>query len=59
LQSLAIFAEWDEAMLNQLYYHFSFKSVKMNEIIYKEGDKAQEIYLLKEGEVEISKIIEV
>lgn len=52
---MAIFSEWNEPMLNQIYYHFTFKDFKINEVIYKENDEADLIYLIKEGEVELSK----
>jgi CRP-like cAMP-binding protein len=54
-----MFSEWNEPMLNQIYYHFQFKDLKINEIIYKENDEASNIYLVKEGEIEISKNLEI
>jgi alpha-acetolactate decarboxylase len=54
-----MFSEWNEPMLNQIYYHFQFKDLKIHDLIYKEGDQSSFIYLVKEGEVEISKSLEI
>lgn len=46
-------------MLNQIYYHFTFKDYKINDVIYKESDPADRIFLIKQGEVELSKQLEL
>jgi hypothetical protein len=36
-----MFSDWNEPMLNQLYYHFTFKDFKMNQTIYRENEEAR------------------
>ncbi|CAD8091021.1 unnamed protein product [Paramecium sonneborni] len=54
LSKVAIFSDWNDQMLNQLYYHFKQGEKKLFQIIYKENEDANYIYLLKSGEVELS-----
>ncbi|CAK74478.1 unnamed protein product (macronuclear) [Paramecium tetraurelia] len=59
LQKVPAFAEWNEQMLNQIYYHFTFEDYKMFDVIYKENQPSNKIYIVKNGEIEISQNIEV
>ncbi|CAD8098682.1 unnamed protein product [Paramecium sonneborni] len=59
LQKVPAFAEWNEQMLNQIYYHFTFEDYKMFDVIYKEHQPSNKIYIVKNGEIEISQNIEV
>ncbi|CAD8056497.1 unnamed protein product [Paramecium primaurelia] len=59
LSKVAIFSDWNDQMLNQLYYHFKQEEKKLFQIIYKENENANHIYLLKSGEVELSKFIDL
>ncbi|CAK76689.1 unnamed protein product (macronuclear) [Paramecium tetraurelia] len=57
LSKVAIFSDWNDQMLNQLYYHFKQEERKLFQIIYKENEEANNIYLLKSGEVELCKFV--
>ncbi|KAM3128137.1 hypothetical protein pb186bvf_019783, partial [Paramecium bursaria] len=57
LQNIFVFKDWNEQMLNQLYYHFNFEEKYHFSIIYKEGEIADKIYLIKEGEIEVSQLV--
>lgn len=59
LKQVSMFSDWNNPMINQIYYHFTFQESKLNQCIYKEDDPADFIYLIREGEVEISKLIEI
>ncbi|CAD8180976.1 unnamed protein product [Paramecium octaurelia] len=59
LQRVPAFTEWNEQMLNQIYYHFTFEDYKMFDVIYKENQPSNKIYIVKNGEIEISQSIEV
>ncbi|CAD8154214.1 unnamed protein product [Paramecium octaurelia] len=57
LSKVAIFSDWNDQMLNQLYYHFKQEERKLFQVIYKENEEANNIYLLKSGEVELCKFV--
>ncbi|CAD8065777.1 unnamed protein product [Paramecium primaurelia] len=59
LSKVAIFSDWNEQMLNQLYYHFKLEERKLFQVIYKEDEDANNIYLLKQGEIELSRSVDV
>ncbi|CAK85842.1 unnamed protein product (macronuclear) [Paramecium tetraurelia] len=59
LQRVPAFTEWNEQMLNQIYYHFTFEDYKMFDVIYKENQPSNKIYIVQNGEIEISQSIEV
>lgn len=57
LQSLPIFNSCTKGTLTKLTYAFKEKYYNKGQIVYSEGDKAKEIFVVKKGEFEFFKII--
>lgn len=55
LSHYAIFKDLTEAELEQIHSILHFKSFQNGQKIFEEGDKGDEMYILLEGEIEISK----
>lgn len=53
LQDLPVFATWTRGSLQKLTYYFREKVFRRKQILYHSGDKACELLLIKEGEVEV------
>lgn len=45
--------------LVKLSYYFSQKTFKRKQMIYKEGDSAENVYIIRKGEIELCRDIEV
>lgn len=54
-----MFHDWDKNMIVPFAYIFKEKILPRNAVIYREGDKAEYVYIQKEGEVDQYKRIEV
>lgn len=59
LQTQALFKTWTRGSLLKLSYCFEEKTYKKGRIIYMEDQVMEHLYLLKEGEVKISKNIKI
>ena len=57
--SLPTFSGWSKRSLIKLSYYFRTVKFKRNQVIFLEGDPAESVYIVKKGEVEISKQINV
>ena len=57
--SLPTFAGWSKKSIIKLSYYFKPIKFKRNQIIFSEGDPAESIFIVKKGEVELSKQIKV
>lgn len=57
LKSLPLFDELDEEELNQVKHIIKEKRFREKETIMKEGDEGDTMYLVLEGEVEVSKTL--
>ncbi len=55
LSNYAIFKDLTEAELEQIYSVLHFKSFQNGEKIFEEGERGDAMYILLEGEIEISK----
>lgn len=55
LSNYAIFKDLTGAELEQIYSILHFKSFQNGEKIFEEGDRGDEMYILLEGEIEVSK----
>lgn len=58
LQSLPMFAQCTKGTLTKLTYAFKEKNYNKGQIVYNEGEKADDVYLVKRGEFEFFKTIE-
>ncbi|CAG9334175.1 unnamed protein product [Blepharisma stoltei] len=59
LQNLPIFQKWTKGSLTKLSFFFEEKYFYRKHIMYKEGDEAKEVYLIKEGEFQFIKKIPI
>lgn len=57
LQSLPMFNSCTKGTLSKLTYAFKEKSYNKGQIVYSEGDKSEEIFVVKNGEFEFIKTI--
>jgi CRP-like cAMP-binding protein len=57
LQSLPMFNTCTKGTLTKLTYAFKEKNFNKGQIVYNEGDKADDVFLVKKGEFEFFKII--
>ena len=53
LQNLSIFKGWSLGNMEQLYFQFNIQKYSKNHVFYKEGDEADSLYFIKNGEVEV------
>ena len=59
LQKQAIFQQWTKGSLLKLSYCFEEKSYQKGKIIFAEGQKIEYVYLIKEGEMIISRNLKI
>ena len=57
--SLPTFDGWSKRNLIKLSYYFRAAKYKRNQIIFNEGEPANSVFIVKSGEVELSKTIRV
>jgi CRP-like cAMP-binding protein len=57
--SLPTFAGWSKRSLIKLSYYFRSVRFKRNQVVFHETDPAESVFIVKKGEVEISKQINV
>ena len=55
LKTLLPFKGWPKGNLDQIFYQLEERVYKKGQIIYKEGDDANRIFFIREGEVEVGK----
>jgi len=55
LQSIPVFSPWTRHALAKLQYYFKKKACIKNAIIYKSGDIADKLYIVKSGEFELTR----
>ncbi|OMJ67846.1 hypothetical protein SteCoe_34895 [Stentor coeruleus] len=58
LKSFSIFKKWSKGNIMKISYFFKEKTYTRKTVIFHEGDNANEIILIKTGELEISKSIQ-
>ena len=58
LQRVQYFQAWSKSALTKIAYYIEAIKYKKNQIIYKEGDSADGLYFIKDGEVVIEKRIQ-
>ncbi|CAG9321785.1 unnamed protein product [Blepharisma stoltei] len=59
LKTLPIFHRWTRGSLTKLSFFFEEKSFYRKHVIYKEGEEANEVYLIREGEFQFIKKIPI
>ena len=57
--SLPIFEGWTKRNLIKLTYYFRTVKYKRNQIIFTEGEAAESVFIVRTGEIELSKTISV
>ena len=57
LHSLPIFFEWEKGEISQFLINAEKVKYNLGESVYKEGDKPDYLYIIKEGECEVTKEI--
>lgn len=57
LRSISIFAPWSKKSIIKLSYYFKQRTFNRKQIVYKEGDFAEHVYFVKEGEFQLLKKI--
>ena len=55
LHSVSIFTHYSKRALDKLSYYFKSHCFSRNQIVYKENDIAESVYIVKSGEFELSK----
>ena len=55
LQGLPLFKSRTRTHLMKISYYFSLKKFTWNQLIYKEGDKLSNIYIIKSGDIMVTK----
>ncbi|EAS03972.2 glycosyl hydrolase family 31 protein (macronuclear) [Tetrahymena thermophila SB210] len=59
LKEFSFFANWQNSKINGLYQNMEKRAAQYKEIIYKEGDNADFVYFIKEGEFEVTKTLKI
>ena len=59
LSGLPLFKSWTKGSITKLTYFFKEKQYVRNQIIYREGETADEVFVVKEGEFKFSKKIQI
>ncbi len=49
LRSIYLFSDFEELMLKQTYLSFEFREFHKGDFVYKEGNKADCLFIIKEG----------
>lgn len=57
--ALPLFATSTTRAISTLIYHFKILKLQRNKVIFKEGDEATHLFIIKKGEVRISKTVSV
>ena len=57
LGNILIFKNWGHRALQSLLDYFLTKRWTRKQVLYKEGDKTHDVYIIRSGEVKCSKII--
>ncbi|KAL4442362.1 hypothetical protein ABPG74_005703 [Tetrahymena malaccensis] len=59
LKEFSFFANWQNSKINGLYQNMEKRAAQYKEVIYKEGDNADFVYFIKEGEFEVTKTLKI
>lgn len=59
LSGLPLFKSWTKGSITKLTYFFKEKQYVRNQIIYREGETADEVFVVKEGEFKFNKKIQI
>ena len=51
LRSIPIFSRLTKTSLGKITYYFANKKAIKNQVIYKEGDPAEYVYIIQSGEI--------
>jgi CRP-like cAMP-binding protein len=54
LGNLAFLKSWTKVALYKLTYFFSERTYKLNQVVYKEGSPADEVYIIRSGEFKVT-----
>ncbi|CDW81071.1 UNKNOWN [Stylonychia lemnae] len=55
LHQLPFFKVWTKTSLGKLHYSFEERLFKRNQVVYREGDASEMVYIIKSGEFEVTK----
>lgn len=55
LKSVPYFAKWTNMAVNKFTYYFNDKFYIRNQEVFREGQKAEYVYIVKHGEFELTK----
>ena len=55
LKSVPYFSKWTNMAVNKFTYYFHDKSFIRNQEVFKEGQKVEYVYIVKQGEFELTK----
>ncbi|CAG9331801.1 CNBD2_16 [Blepharisma stoltei] len=56
-QTMPMFKNWGKKAIGRLTYFFKDKSLVRNDILYKQGDESEYVYIVKQGTLELIKEI--
>ena len=54
LHSLPFFKNWTRTTISKFQYFFTHQTFQRNHVVYREGDPLDYVYLIYEGEFEVS-----
>ena len=55
VQQLPFLQHWTKGQMTRLIYSFTDKSFSRGQIVYNEGENSENIYMVKEGEFEVTR----
>lgn len=55
LHQLPFFKVWTKTSLSKLHYSFEERQFIRNQVVYREGDESSMVYIIKQGEFEVTK----
>ena len=55
LKDIPLFAKYQKSILIELASNIIYKTFELKHFVFKEGDKADGVYIIKDGEFEVNK----
>jgi CRP-like cAMP-binding protein len=59
LQTQVLFQNWTKGSILKISYCFEEKILKKNQFVFKEGDKVEHLYIVRKGEVKLSRNLKI